>query len=71
MAGTVLLCLFINTAFLEQYYISSKMDTLYGAYETISEVANSDSYGTMEFQEQIDDVCIKNNITLYIIYAYI
>ncbi len=69
MAGTVLLCLFINTAFLEQYYISSKMDILYDAYETISEVTNSDSYGTMEFQVQIDDVCIKNNITLYIMDA--
>ena len=66
MAGTVLLCLFINTAFLGQYYISSKTDIIFDAYEAISEAANSDSYGTQQFQQEIDDVCIKNNITLYI-----
>lgn len=69
MAGTVLVCLFINNVFLGQYYISSKTDIIFGAYESIREAANSDSYGTQAFQEQIEDVCISNNITIYIMDA--
>ena len=69
MAGTVLLCLFINNVFLGQYYIRSKTNIIYEAYENIREAANSDSYGTQEFQQKIDDACIKNNITLYVMDA--
>lgn len=69
MAGTVLLCLFINNVFLGQYYIRSKTNIIYDAYESIAEAANSDSYGSMAFQNKIDDVCRKNNITLYIMDA--
>lgn len=69
MAGTVFLCLFINNAFLGQYYIRSKTNIIFEAYEKIREAANSDSYGTQEFQQEIDDACIQNNITLYIMDA--
>ena len=69
MAGTVLLCLFINNAFLGKYYISTKTDIIFDAYESIGKAAASDSYGTREFQSQIDEVCLENNITVYIMDA--
>lgn len=66
MAGTVLLCLFINTAFLGKYYIRTKTNIIFDAYESIGKAAASDSYGTREFQSRIDEICLENNITVYI-----
>lgn len=66
MAGTILLCLFINNVFLGQYYITSKKKVIYHAYETISQAANSDSYSSMAFQKELGDVCSKYNITIYV-----
>lgn len=64
MAGTVLLCILLNNLFLGQYYIRSKMDVIFDAYQTISQGANSGAYGTMEFTEQLNDVCSIYNITI-------
>ena len=69
MTGMILLCVLINNLFLEQYYISSKMDVIYDAYSTISQAANSDVYGTVEFAEQLNDVCSIYNITICIMDA--
>ena len=69
MAGTTLLCLFINNVFLGQYYIESKKQVIYDAYESIRLAANSDSYGSEEFARELDDVCRKYNITVCIMDA--
>ena len=52
-----------------RFQYNTKMNIIYSAYESIREAANGDSYGTLEFQQQIDEVCIQNNITLYIMDA--
>lgn len=64
MAVTILLCWFINTMFLEQYYISEKTDVIFDAYHTISQAANSDTYSTEEFHRELNDVCGVYNITV-------
>ena len=64
MTGTVLLCWLINNLFLEEYYIRSKRQVIYDAYKTISQAAGSDSYDTEEFQEKLNDVCSRYNITV-------
>lgn len=69
MAGTTLLCLLVNNVFLGQYYIRSKTDVIFDAYETISQAANSDSYSSEEFQRELGDVCSKYNITVYVMDA--
>ena len=66
MAGTILLCILLNTLFLEQYYIRIKTDVIFDAYHTIRQGANSDAYGTVEFTEQLNDVCSIYNITICI-----
>lgn len=69
MAGTTLLCLLVNNVFLGQYYIRSKTAVIYDAYETIAQAANSDSYSSDEFQRELNDVCSKYNITVYVMDA--
>ena len=69
MAGVILLCILINNLFLEQYYIRSKTDVIYDAYSIISQAANSDAYGTVEFTEQLNYVCSIYNITICIMDA--
>lgn len=64
MASTILLCWFINNMFLEQYYIREKTDVIFDAYRTISQAANSDTYGTDEFHRELNDVCGVYNITI-------
>lgn len=66
MAGTILLCWFINIIFLEQYYIRSKTSIILEAYKSIRLAANSDTYNTKEFVEELDDVCGVNNITVFV-----
>jgi signal transduction histidine kinase len=62
----ILLCWFINNLFLEKYYIRSKMIVLHQTYESISQAANGDAYGTEEFSDALDDVCSVSNITVCI-----
>ncbi|MBQ7925465.1 MAG: two-component sensor histidine kinase [Lachnospiraceae bacterium] len=67
MAGTVVLCLLINNLWLGQFYLKSKTDVLYDAYQTISAAARSDSYNQENFRQQLDQVCSTNNVTIYIV----
>lgn len=69
MTGTILMCWIVNTLFLVQYYMKSKEKIIYDAYETIRMAANSDSYGSKEFVLELDDVCRKYNIAVYIMDA--
>ncbi len=69
MAGIILLCWLVNTLFLDEYYIRSKKQVIYEAYDTISKASGSDSYDTLEFQEKLNDVCSKYNITVCVMDA--
>ncbi len=66
MTGTILLCILLNNLFLGKYYLRSKKKVILDAYNIISQGANSDSYGTLEFAEQLNDVCSVYNITICI-----
>lgn len=69
MAGTILLCWFINNVFLEEYYIRSKTEIIYDAYHTISQAAKSDTYSSDAFVQELDDVCNIYNITVCVMDA--
>lgn len=69
MAGTILLCLLMNSLFLVQYYVKSKEKIIFDAYEKIKVAAGSDSYGSKDFQYELDDICRNSNITVCIIDA--
>lgn len=69
MAGTTLLCILVNNVFLGQYYIQTKTDIIFEAYEAIGQAANSDSYSSEEFQKELGDICSMYNITVYVMDA--
>ncbi len=69
MTGVVLLCWFINSMFLGQYYMNTKTKVIMSAYWTISQAANSDTYSTEEFKAALDDVCSVYNIMVYVMDA--
>lgn len=69
MAGTILLCwLFINV-FLEHYYINKKTQVIFGAYDKICTAASEGSMDSDSFFTELDDICKKNNITVFIMDA--
>ena len=69
MAGTILLCWLINHIFLERYYISSRRKIIFAAYDTIRQAANSDTYSTEEFRDELDEVCSNYNIIVCVMDA--
>lgn len=66
MTGVILLCWITNTLFLEKYYMNRKVKVISHAYTTISKAAASDSYGSEEFQEELDRICSNYNITAFV-----
>lgn len=67
MIGSILLCWFLNTVFLEKYYIKNKQKVLKSAYQTINTASNSGSILSKEFDIEMQNVCGKYNITMVIL----
>lgn len=67
VTGTVLLCWFLNTTFLEGYYSSMKMDQLVGGYDTIDRAAGEERLLSNDFDVELDRLCANGNIELLII----
>ena len=67
MAVAIVLCLLANDLFLEKVYLNRKCTVIYEAYETIRAAAVSDSYGTENFREELEEVCLTYNITVCIV----
>ena len=64
MAGTILLCWFINNSFLEKYYISNKKQAIYDVYNRIQESIRSGEIYSNEFLTELNQTCGKYNIHL-------
>lgn len=69
ITGIILVCLLGDHLFLEDYYVRSKTKIIKEAYYTISRAANSDSYSTEEFREELDNICSVYNITVCVMDA--
>lgn len=69
MAGTILLCWFINNTFLEKYYLDNKKKAMMSAYQTINNVSNEGTIGTEEFDIEFQSICGKNNINIILLDA--
>lgn len=67
MTGILLLCWFVNTMFLGDYYIREKKEIILNAYDTIRQASEDDSYGTVAFIEELGDVCKTYNITVCVV----
>ena len=49
MAGTILLCWFINNTFLERYYLDNKQKAMMSAYDIINKASNEGTIGSDAF----------------------
>lgn len=66
MSSVILMCWLVNTLFLEKYYMNKKTKVIYNAYAAISNAAASDSYNSSEFQKELDKICSKYNIAIFV-----
>lgn len=69
MAATILLCWFINSTFLGEYYINNKMKALKSAYSMVNKAFSAGDILTEEFDIQLQKIIEKHNISLIVLDA--
>ncbi|MCM1386866.1 MAG: HAMP domain-containing histidine kinase [Bacillus sp. (in: Bacteria)] len=69
IAGTIVLCWFINNTFLGNYYIKNKQNVLMNAYNYINTASNDGSIGTENFDIEFQKISGKYNISFIILDA--
>ena len=69
MAGTVLLCWFINNTFLENYYLRNKQKAMMNAYTVINHASNEGTIGSDVFDIEFQNICARNNINIIVLDA--
>lgn len=69
MAGTILLCWFINITFLEKFYIQNRESVLFLAYEKINTASSLGNIETEEFDIELQKIYGKYNLSMVIIDA--
>ena len=66
VAGTILMCLFLNSTLLERYYINNKINALIRAYESINEASNAGDITSDTFDIELQKICGKYNINVLV-----
>ena len=69
MAGTIVLCWFINSTFLEDFYINYKTTAIHSAYDSINEAANTGDITSDKFDVELRKICDMYNISVVVIDA--
>ncbi len=67
VAGTVLLCLLLNTMFLGRFYLWNKTKILSNSYYKIDAAAKEGSLYSEEFDIEFERMCANNNLAIMII----
>lgn len=67
VVGTVLLCWFLNTAFLERYYVKNKQNVLFDGFTVIDQASTTGTLESADFDVTFDNLCANGNITVMII----
>ena len=69
MAGTLLLCWFMNNTFLIKYYLNNKEKVLIDAYDQINLAATEGSITSDEFDIELQKICGIYNIDMIVVDA--
>ncbi len=69
IAGTILLCWFINNTLLENYYLNNKQNVLMYAYHYINAATNEGKFNTEEFDIEFQKIIGKYNISFIVLDA--
>ena len=67
VAGTILLCLLLNSTLLERYYTENKIQALIQAYESINKAANAGDITSDTFDIELQKICGKYNINVLVV----
>jgi len=67
VAGTVLLCWFINNTLLESYYVEHKQRTLLDTFEMVDHASEDGKTNREGFLIRLEKQCTNSNITMMII----
>lgn len=67
IAGTLVLCWFINNTFLEDYYEQDKKKIVQTTYERLNEAAKADMLELKEFKEKLMDDAFRYNMGIEVI----
>lgn len=67
MAGTVLLCWFINGTFLEKYYITNKKDVLLKVYSELQSAVEKGNLNSETYNLSLQQNCAKYNLSLLVL----
>lgn len=67
MAATILCCWFINSTFLETYYMNNKQNALMDIYNRLNEAFADESVETEEFDIELQRLCGKYNISMLVL----
>ncbi|HBA69496.1 MAG TPA: two-component sensor histidine kinase [Lachnospiraceae bacterium] len=69
MSATILLCWFINSTFLGEYYMDNKMNALKNAYTVVNRAFSAGNVMTEEFDIQLQKMIETDNISLIVLDA--
>lgn len=69
VAGTVLLCWFLNTTFLEGYYTYNKQNAMLEGFDTINAESEKGTLDRASFDVGFEKICANGNISILIISA--
>lgn len=67
LAGTLILCWFINSTFLEGYYEREKERTVWNVYEMLNEAGTEEGAFSESFQEEMRDYAFHHNLTIVVL----
>lgn len=67
VAGTILLCYFLNTTFIEKFYVLNKQETLLESFSVIDEASKTGRLHAREFDITFDNLCANGNLNVLII----
>lgn len=69
ITGTIILCWFLNSIFLEEYYIKNKQKVLHSAYYKINEAMLNGDIEDSDFDSELERICGTYNIEMLVIDA--
>lgn len=67
LAGTLILCWFINSTFLEGYYERDKERTVWNVYEMLNKAGTEEGSFSESFQEEMRDYAFHHNLTIVVL----
>ena len=69
MTGTILLCWFINSSFLQKYYVHTKQNVLLEVYGGLQEAVSEGNMDSEAFRLKLQQSCSKYNLSLLVMDA--